>query len=87
MESFGLKSTFTIGLLDGKHILIRFIHEEDYQRIWLREHWYVRKFLMRIFKWTPDFRVDVESSIALIWVSFHGFPVHFFSETKSIFYC
>lgn len=39
---------------------------------------------MRIFKWTPDFRVHAESSIAPIWVSFPHLPVHFFSK-ESLF--
>lgn len=41
LEKFGLKSAFTIGLLDGKHVLLYFIHEEDYHRVWLREQWYL----------------------------------------------
>ena len=36
---------------------------------------------MRIFKWSPDFRPDIESSIAPIWLSFPKLPVHFFSKS------
>lgn len=39
---------------------------------------------MRICKWTPNFHVDVESSIAPISVSFHYLPKHFFSK-QSLF--
>ncbi|MDD0148503.1 DUF4283 domain-containing protein, partial [Shigella flexneri] len=35
--SFGLKAEISIGLLDQKHVLLRCSHEEDFQRIWLRE--------------------------------------------------
>ena len=79
-ETIGLKAAFNIGLLDQKHILIRFFHEEDFQRMWLREQWYIKKFPMRVFKWSPQFRVDAESSIAPIWVSLPYLPVQFFSK-------
>lgn len=55
IDSIGLKSGFTVGLLDRKHILMRFNHEEDYHRAWLREIWYLKRFPMRVFKWTPEF--------------------------------
>lgn len=32
-DTFGLKSAFTVGLLDDKDILIRFNCEDDYHRI------------------------------------------------------
>lgn len=80
IESFGLKDAFTVGLLDNKHILMRFNHEEGFQRIWLQEQWYFKKFLMQVFKWTPEFRVDAESTIAPIWVKFPHLPIHFFSK-------
>ena len=33
-------------------------------------------------KWMPEFRVDVETSIAPIWVNFHHLPVHFFAKAS-----
>lgn len=39
---------------------------------------------MRIFKWTPEFRVDAETSIAPIWVNFPYLPIHFF-QNESLF--
>lgn len=86
-ETFSLKSTFNTGLLNTRHILIRFNSKEDYHRVWLQEQWYLKRFLMRIFKWTPNFRVDAESSIAPIWVSLPHLPVHFFSKPNLFFYC
>lgn len=38
-ETFGLKSAYSVGLLDPSHILVRFNHEDDYHQIWLREQW------------------------------------------------
>lgn len=36
-ESFSLKSPYTIGLMDPRHILIHFNSEKDFLRVWLRE--------------------------------------------------
>lgn len=63
-EVIGLKAGYSIGLLNDKHVLIRFHHEDDYRRIWLKEQWYMKGFPMRGLKWTPDFRVGPEPSIA-----------------------
>lgn len=39
---------------------------------------------MRVLKWTPNFRIDAETSIAPIWVNFHQLHVHFFRK-QSLF--
>ncbi|XP_019157584.1 PREDICTED: uncharacterized protein LOC109154196 [Ipomoea nil] len=31
---------------------------------------------MRIFKWSPDFRPDMESPIVPVWIAFEGLPAH-----------
>ena len=49
-ETFGLKAAFSIGLIDPKHVLIKFNHEDDYHKVWLREQWYLQKFSMCVFK-------------------------------------
>ena len=82
LDSIGLKAGFTVGLLDRKHILMRFNHEEDYHHVWLKELWYLKRFPMRVFKWTLDFWVDMESTIEPIWVNFQGLPIHFFAKSS-----
>lgn len=66
--------------MDPRHILICFNSDEDYHRVWLREQWYLKKYLMRVFKWTPEFQLDAKSSIAPVWVNFPQLPVHFFAK-------
>lgn len=61
METFGLKAVFTVGLLDHTHVLLRFNHEEDYHCLWLREPCYLKRFSIRVFKWTLEFKANVES--------------------------
>lgn len=43
--------------------------------------WYVRGVSMRIFKWSPYFRVDKESSIVPIWITLPRLPVPFFHKS------
>lgn len=79
-KKFGLKSNYTIKLLDGKRILIRFYNEEYYHCVWLREQQYLTSYPLRIFKWTPNFRVDVETLIAPVWANFRRLPIHFYQK-------
>lgn len=36
------------------------------------------QFPMRVFKWTIDFRVDVESNGGSVWISLEFLLIHFF---------
>lgn len=80
-QTFGLKAAFSLGHLDVKHILIRVNHEADFQRLWIKDQSYLGRFPMRVFKWSPDFRPDFESSIVLVWFSLLGLPIHLFHKS------
>ncbi|XP_019193970.1 PREDICTED: uncharacterized protein LOC109187973 [Ipomoea nil] len=67
---------FSLGLIDQRHVLLNFDHETDFQRCWLRKSWSIRGYIMRIFKWTLDFRPDMESPIVPVWIAFEGLPPH-----------
>lgn len=67
--SFNLKIVISIGHLDFRHLLIRCKWEVDFLRIWTRWMWYIVKFPMRMFRWTPSFHNNKESSLALVWFS------------------
>lgn len=43
-----LKGEFQLGLLDNRHVLIRFRHQDDYLRLYSRSVWYVGGLAMRI---------------------------------------
>lgn len=36
---------------------------------------------MRMFRWTTDFRHDIESSLTPVWISLPHLPIHFFSKS------
>lgn len=80
-EALDLKGEFQLGLLDNRHVLIQLHHQQDYLRLYSRAVWYVGGMPMRIFKWTSEFHVDKESSVAPVWVTLPRLPIHFFNRT------
>ncbi|CAH9095075.1 unnamed protein product, partial [Cuscuta epithymum] len=76
-EMTGFKGGFHLGLLEKKHVLIRFDLEEDYIRCWNRQVWDIHGNVMRVTKWSPDFRPNVESPIVPVWLTLEGLPIHF----------
>nr|XP_027060691.1 uncharacterized protein LOC113687226 [Coffea arabica] len=81
-STIGFASTFTIGLLDQRHILIRFCLEEDYLHCWTKGLWNISGFPVRTFKWSPDFKVTSESTHAPVWVALEHLPIHFFDKAS-----
>lgn len=51
----GLKDVYFLGHLDPKHMLIRIQDKGDFNRLWLREVWFLDGFLMRTFNGAPIF--------------------------------
>src|SRR5436190_4128261 len=80
-SKLGLRGGFFLGHLDQKHMLIRLNDEEDFNRIWLRESLYLDGFPMRIFKWSPEFRLDCESSTVPVWISLPNLPLFLFNKS------
>ncbi|KAL0284596.1 UNVERIFIED_CONTAM: hypothetical protein Sangu_2817300 [Sesamum angustifolium] len=76
----GIKGAFTVSLINNKHALISLSNESDFTRLWLRRIWYLNGFLMRVFKWSPTFTPEQESSIIPIWVNFPELPAHLFRK-------
>src|SRR4051812_23711063 len=61
-------------------MLICLQDESDFNRIWLREVWFLDGFPMRTFRWSPNFRLDAESSIVPIWISLSNIPPFLFNK-------
>lgn len=72
--------TYSVGLLNPRHIIVKFHGERDLHRFYSCKLWYIGDFPTRIFKWTPDFHANRESSIVPIWFKFPGLPVQFFNS-------
>ncbi|KAL0462805.1 UNVERIFIED_CONTAM: hypothetical protein Slati_0168100 [Sesamum latifolium] len=76
----GLKSTVNVGRLNFKHVLICLNNEDDFSRLWLHGEWMFDMFHMRVFKWSPNFNPQIESSIPPVWIRLPGLPVHLFEK-------
>ncbi|KAL0924031.1 hypothetical protein M5K25_004833 [Dendrobium thyrsiflorum] len=74
-----LSGSFHVGLLDPRHISIQLSNDLDYSRIFLRRSYYIQGCQMCLLKWTLDFDVREESTIAPVWVSFPNLRLHFFN--------
>ncbi|KAK4382066.1 hypothetical protein Sango_2908800 [Sesamum angolense] len=75
----GLQGAFTVSLINNKHTLIALTTESDYNRLCYAD--LVPQWLpMRVFKWSPTFTPDQESSIVPVWVNFPELPAHLFHK-------
>ncbi|KAL0369157.1 UNVERIFIED_CONTAM: hypothetical protein Scaly_1134600, partial [Sesamum calycinum] len=80
IAGLGIKGAFTISMINAKHVLISLSNEADLSHLWLRRIWHVQGFPMRVFKWTPTFTLEQESSIVPVWVCFPELPAHLFHK-------
>ena len=48
--SLDLRDSVAVGLLDFRHVLLKFNSEADFLRVWVRNIWYVYGCPMRVFK-------------------------------------
>ncbi|VFQ85186.1 unnamed protein product [Cuscuta campestris] len=76
LESIGFEGNFQVGFLDDKCVLINFMKESDYNRLFMRRYWNIRGFVMKIFKWTHDFDPSNLPPIVPTWISLPGLPIH-----------
>ncbi|KAK4382269.1 hypothetical protein Sango_3081300 [Sesamum angolense] len=76
----GIKGAFTINMINTKHVLISLSNEADLSHLWLRRIWHVHEFPTWVFKWTPTFTPEQESSIIPVWVCFPELPAHLFHK-------
>ncbi|KAK4382457.1 hypothetical protein Sango_2869400 [Sesamum angolense] len=78
IAGLGIKGAFTISMINAKYVLISLSNEADLSHLWLRRIWHVQGFPLRVFKWTPTFTPEQESSIVPVWVCFPELSAHLF---------
>ncbi|CAI9117200.1 OLC1v1018546C1 [Oldenlandia corymbosa var. corymbosa] len=76
-KKLGFHGGYTLGLMNPRHVLIRFEREEDYQRCWIKMFWNIAGFSMRILKWRSGFKFEEDPPIVPIWVSLFDLPIEF----------
>ncbi|CAI9102884.1 OLC1v1001250C1 [Oldenlandia corymbosa var. corymbosa] len=76
-KKIGFNDGYNLGLMNSRHVLIRFEEEEDYQRCWIRTFWNIAGYSMRILKWTPGFHFEEDPPVVPIWVSLCDLPIEY----------
>ncbi|EOY06959.1 Uncharacterized protein TCM_021521 [Theobroma cacao] len=80
-KGIGLVGVYEIRWLDYKHILIHLSNEQDLNRLWMRQAWFIANQKMRVFKWSPDFQPEKESSLVPVWISFPNLRAHLYEKS------
>ncbi|EOY19201.1 Uncharacterized protein TCM_044158 [Theobroma cacao] len=80
-KGIGLIGAYEIRWLDYKHILIQLSNEHDLNRIWLKQVWFISNQKMRVFKWSPEFQPEKESSMVPVWISFPNLKAHLYEKS------
>ncbi|XP_059314189.1 uncharacterized protein LOC132064994 [Lycium ferocissimum] len=60
------------------HIFIDFELDEDHRNVYGSEENPICGMQMRLQKWTTDFKLDKETSLAMVWITLPEFPWHYF---------
>ncbi|EOX96782.1 Uncharacterized protein TCM_005953 [Theobroma cacao] len=51
-------------------------NEHDFNRVWIRQTWFIANQKIRVFKWSPDFQPEKKSSVVPVWISFPNLSAH-----------
>ncbi|EOY06957.1 Uncharacterized protein TCM_021519 [Theobroma cacao] len=80
-KGIGLSGAYEIKWLDYKHVLIHLSNDQDFNRIWTRQQWFIVGQKMRIFKWSPEFEAEKESPVVPVWISFPNLKAHLYEKS------
>ncbi|WRX25704.1 protein of unknown function DUF4283 - like 10 [Theobroma cacao] len=76
-----LVGAYEIRWLDYKHVLIHLSNEQDFNRIWTKQQWFIANQKMRVFKWSPEFEAEKESPVVPVWISFPNLKAHLYEKS------
>ncbi|EOY19102.1 Uncharacterized protein TCM_043834 [Theobroma cacao] len=83
-RGIGLARVYKIRWLDYKHVLIHLSNKQDFNRIWMKQHWFIANQKIRVFKWSPEFEAEKESPIILVWISFPNLKTHLYKKSTLV---
>ncbi|XP_020585184.1 uncharacterized protein LOC110027901 [Phalaenopsis equestris] len=75
-----LKGAWRVGLIDGRHILIKLLREDDYARVFSKQSLQIDGITMKILKWSTEFDPSKELPVVPIWFKLPGLKLHFFNH-------
>ncbi|XP_017984223.1 PREDICTED: uncharacterized protein LOC18585698 [Theobroma cacao] len=79
-KGIGLLGAYEIKWLDYKHVIIHLSNDQDCNRIWTRQQWFIAGQKIRIFKWPLEFEAKTESPIVPVWISFPNLKAHLYEK-------
>lgn len=80
MQCLKISADFIISKLSPRHILLRFDNEADFMKVLIQKNLYIRGFLFRFFRWTPDFNFEADPPSVPVWIGFPGLPANLYHE-------
>ncbi|EOY25452.1 Uncharacterized protein TCM_016760 [Theobroma cacao] len=80
-KGIGLSGAYEIRWMDYKHVLIHLSNEQDFNRVWVKQQWFIVNQKMRVFKWAPDFEAEKESAMVPVWISFPNLKAHLYEKS------
>lgn len=79
MEQTPLKGKVKIWAFDYRHVFIDFNQEFDFNSVYFKRFMDISGSIMRMFKWSPDFDPNEETTLAPIWVLLPELKFHLFN--------
>ncbi|KAH0672746.1 hypothetical protein KY284_023833 [Solanum tuberosum] len=75
---FQLLGTVKIAFYDYRCVYLDFTNEVDFKHIYFKPFIDIGSYTMKVMKWTPDFKLEQETSTVPIWILIHKLPWHLF---------
>lgn len=75
---FHLKDSVKVAYFNPQHVYLDFTNETDYNHILSKSWIHIGDTPTKILTWSPDFKPEVETSIASVWILIHKLPWHLF---------
>lgn len=73
-----------VGIIDQRHVTLHMASPADTKKALARTKNKIKTSMFRLFRWTPDFEIGRDSSLAAVWVKMSNLPLHYFNETSLI---
>ncbi|KAF5450314.1 hypothetical protein F2P56_030677 [Juglans regia] len=78
IKSWGLLEIPTVSVMDDYHVLVKMQTERDFMHAWARKGRLIAGSVFRLFRWTKDFDLWKESTLAPQWIFLPGLPLHMY---------
>ncbi|KAG6671289.1 hypothetical protein I3843_Q001900 [Carya illinoinensis] len=78
VKTWGLLEIPTVSFMEDYHVLVQMASEREFVHGWAREGQIIEGCGFRIFRWTKDFDLQEEPSMAAQWIFLPGLPMHLY---------